>query len=148
MVRSFKFLAVLLVFSFIIKIHFVVGNGEANMFCSPREKHALLTFKQGLTDRSHRLSSWVGENCCTWEGVGCDSMTGSVVRLDLKNPYDDDFFASEYEAYLMAQLGGEINPSLLGLKHLKSLDLSLNDFNGTSVGKPKGQIATWKHNTI
>ncbi|KAF6152766.1 hypothetical protein GIB67_004595 [Kingdonia uniflora] len=136
MVRSLKFIAVLLVFSFITKSYFVLGNGGANIFCSTREKHALLTFKQGLTDPSHRLSSWVGDNCCTWEGVGCDNRTGSVVRLDLKNRY---FHSSYYysdedsEAYMMAQLGGEINPSLMELKHLKSLDLSWNDFNGVSI---------------
>ncbi|KAF6176215.1 hypothetical protein GIB67_023506 [Kingdonia uniflora] len=105
------------------------------MFCSTREKHALLTFKQGLTDPSQRLSSWVGDNCCTWEGVGYGNRTDSVVRLDLKNPNDDydDNSDEKYEANKMAKLGGEINSSLLELKHLKSLDLSWNDFNGTSI---------------
>ncbi|KAF6168642.1 hypothetical protein GIB67_005254 [Kingdonia uniflora] len=139
---SFKFSAVLLVFSFITKIHFVLGNGEANIFCSTREKHALLTFKQGLTVPLHRLSSWVGDNCCTWEGVGCDNITGSVVRLDLKNPYSNysDDTIEEYEAYKRAQLGGEINPSLLELKHLKFLDLSRNNFNGTSIPEFFGSL--------
>ncbi|KAF6144032.1 hypothetical protein GIB67_017640 [Kingdonia uniflora] len=142
MVRNFKFLAVLLVLSFITKIHFTSSDEGANMFCSTREKHALLTFKQGLTDPSHRLSSWVGDNCCTWEGVGCDNMTGSVVRLDLINPYDT---YNEYRAYKMAQLGGEINPSLLELKHLKSLDLSWNDFNGTSIPDFLGSLKSLQY---
>ncbi|KAF6176152.1 hypothetical protein GIB67_023443 [Kingdonia uniflora] len=145
MVRNFKFLAVLLVFSFITKIHFTSSDEGANMFCSTREKHALLTFKQGLTDPSHRLSSWVGDNCCTWEGVGCDNMTASVVRLDLKNPYDYYGTIEENEAYNMAQLGGEINSSLLELKHLKSLDLSCNDFNGTSIPDFLGSLKSLQY---
>ncbi|KAF6176193.1 hypothetical protein GIB67_023484 [Kingdonia uniflora] len=120
MVRCSKVLAVLLVFSFISKIHFVLGDGEANMFCSPREKQALLTFKLGLMDPSHRLSSWVGDNCCTWEEE------------------------EENEAY-MAQLGGEINPSLLELKHLKSLDLNSNDFNGTSIPEFLGSLKSLQY---
>ncbi|KAF6144028.1 hypothetical protein GIB67_017636 [Kingdonia uniflora] len=157
MVRNFKILAVLLVFSFITKIHFTSSDEGANMFCSTREKHALLTFKQGLTDPSHRLSSWVGDNCCTWEGLGCDNMTGSVVRLDLKNSVDDDYYYDYYYttsneefeahkmAYKMTSLGGEINPSLLELKHLKSLDLSWNDFNGVSIPDFLGSLKSLQY---
>ncbi|KAF6176199.1 hypothetical protein GIB67_023490 [Kingdonia uniflora] len=70
--------------------------------------------------------------------VSCDNMAGSVVRLDLKNPIDYDLTEEEENEAYMAQLGGEINPSLLELKHLKSLDLSSNDFNGTSIPRVLG----------
>ncbi|KAF6176260.1 hypothetical protein GIB67_023551 [Kingdonia uniflora] len=94
-----------------------------------------LTFKEGLTDPSHRLSSWVDDNCCTLEGVGCDNITGWVVNLNLRNPYDE-YSGRNWEA----QLRGKINPSLLDLKHLKSLDLSLNNFNGTSIPEFIGSL--------
>ncbi|KAF6133991.1 hypothetical protein GIB67_040755 [Kingdonia uniflora] len=43
------------------------------------------------------------------------------------------------------QLGGEINPSLLELKHLKSLNLSLNDFNGTSIPEFIGSLKSLQY---
>ncbi|KAF6161357.1 hypothetical protein GIB67_020421 [Kingdonia uniflora] len=97
------------------------------MLCTSIERQALLTFRQGLANPK-KLSSWVGEDCCAWAGIHCDNMTGSVVSLNLKNSYDDYVDGS-----WLAPLGGEISPSLLELKHLRSLDLSMNDFNGTSI---------------
>ncbi|KAF5195512.1 Receptor-like protein eix1, partial [Thalictrum thalictroides] len=43
---------------------------------------------------SNRLSSWVGQDCCTWIGVECNNITGHVVKLDVKNPrylYGEDY---------------------------------------------------------
>ena len=64
--------------------------------CSQMEKNALLSFKEGLTctDLSGRLSSWVGEDCCSWIGVGCDKTTSHVVELDLRNrfQFSDDSY--------------------------------------------------------
>ncbi|GMP29628.1 hypothetical protein CsSME_00004643 [Camellia sinensis var. sinensis] len=51
------------------------------------EKKALLKFKDSLTDPSGRLSSWVGENYCTWSGVTCNNKTGNVIELNLSNPF-------------------------------------------------------------
>ncbi|KAF6176288.1 hypothetical protein GIB67_023579 [Kingdonia uniflora] len=146
MVRSFKFLPVLLVLSFITKIHFSSSDGETNMFCSPREKHALLTFNQGLTDPSHRLSSWVGDNCCIWEGVGCKNRTGSVVRLDLKNTYSDiyyDDYTTDLESLSLGGnklLSGSLPRQLGNLINLDHLDQSGSSFSGPipmSLGRLK-----------
>ena len=53
------------------------------------EKLALLNLKQGLLDPSHRLSSWVGDDCCKWRGVVCSNRTGHVIKLSLRSLEDD-----------------------------------------------------------
>ncbi|XP_065035190.1 receptor-like protein EIX2 [Musa acuminata AAA Group] len=85
--------------------------------CFSLEREALLDFKAGIHDTRNRLSSWVGQDCCAWEGVICGATTGHVVMLDLRNTFD-------------RALRGErmMNSSLLALSHLKHLDLSVNDF--------------------
>ncbi|XP_074592139.1 receptor-like protein EIX2 [Curcuma longa] len=98
-------------------------NGVLNSSCNPVERSALLEFKQGLKDTTNRLSSWMGEDCCKWKGVACS--TGHVIMLDLRNSHP---FSNE-------SLGGELKPSLQGLKYLKYLDLSMNNFGGANVPK-------------
>ncbi|KAH7669442.1 Non-specific serine/threonine protein kinase protein, partial [Dioscorea alata] len=105
--------------------------------CIESERMALLDFKKHVQDPNNKLSSWVmGQDCCSWEGVHCDNLTGNILALKLRGPdprsyvsyYLDD---SDYLHYL--QLGGEISPSLLQLQHLNYLDLSCNFFDGTSI---------------
>ncbi|CAL9077483.1 unnamed protein product [Musa acuminata var. zebrina] len=113
-----------------------VCDGALTSGCIPAERSALLEFKRGLKDPTNRLSSWVGEDCCKWEGVTCSNHTRHVVKLDLHNPhpfYDD-------EPYNNWTLGGELRPSLLGLKHLKYLDLSMNNFGGISIPEFMGSF--------
>ncbi|GMN57536.1 hypothetical protein TIFTF001_026639 [Ficus carica] len=99
--------------------------------CTDVERKALLRFRHGLTDPSGRLSSWVGKDCCKWRGVICNNRTGHVDKLKLRNPYSDTDSVGDEAA--MHALSGEINPSLLALKDLSSLDLSMNDFGGSKI---------------
>ncbi|KAK9291680.1 hypothetical protein L1049_019629 [Liquidambar formosana] len=108
---------------------------ELNVKCIKAERDALLTFKDALTDPSDRLSSWVGDDCCKWRGVGCENRTGHVFKLNLKNPVDE----------MGSELGGEVNPSLLRLKFLNYLDLSLNDFRGTRIPKFLGSLHSLRY---
>ncbi|XP_041025295.1 receptor-like protein EIX1 [Juglans microcarpa x Juglans regia] len=110
--------------------------------CLEKERKTLLAFKESLTDPSGRLSSWVGENCCTWIGVGCDNRTRHVVKLDLKNPVDPVF---DLEAFQKSCLGGKISPSLLDLKLLSYLDLSLNNFNGNNIPTFLGSLESLRY---
>ncbi|KAK4493418.1 hypothetical protein RD792_017679 [Penstemon davidsonii] len=51
-----------------------------------------------------------------WEGVVCNNWTGHVLQLHLQNDTES------------GGLQGELNPSLLNLKHLRYIDLSRNNF--------------------
>lgn len=65
----------------------LTNTSEAKLRCVESEKKALLRVEQSLTvtDPSDRLASWVGKECCIWEGVSCDIQTGNVIKLDLKD---------------------------------------------------------------
>ncbi|KAK5786962.1 hypothetical protein PVK06_041612 [Gossypium arboreum] len=121
-------------------ICFSICHANSNLLCIQSEREALLKFKNHLIDPSNRLSSWVeGGDCCKWIGVVCHNSTGYVNQLHLAAPplSEPDFDATpaEWEAYERSKLRGKINPSLLELKHLSSLDLSSNNFS--SIHFPK-----------
>ncbi|XP_027151804.1 receptor-like protein EIX2 [Coffea eugenioides] len=101
----------------------------SNVTCIESECRALLQFKDGLIDESNRLSSWIGERCCSWEGVDCHNITGSVLKLDLRNTvpiYEDGHYCKNC-------LGGQLSPSLINLTNLRYLDLSLNNFSRIQI---------------
>ncbi|CDP05584.1 unnamed protein product [Coffea canephora] len=102
------------------------AHNYSNVSCVENERQALLQFKHGLIDESNRLSSWIGEECCSWEGISCHKTTGSVLKLDLRNTADDNDYYTNW-------LGGQLSPSLVNLTNLQYLDLSLNIFSGIQV---------------
>ncbi|XP_020103549.1 probable LRR receptor-like serine/threonine-protein kinase At4g36180 isoform X2 [Ananas comosus] len=91
--------------------------------CLSVEREALLAFKSGVIDPLNCLSSWEGSDCCRWKGVWCNNKTSRVEKLKLGFPCATSSNRS-YRGF-----GGEVNPSLLSLSHLKHLDLSMNNFN-------------------
>ncbi|KAJ1418049.1 Leucine-rich repeat [Sesbania bispinosa] len=96
----------------------ILCSTETRLRCNEKDRSALLTFKHGVVDRSNKLSSWSNEeDCCAWNRVHCDNITGRVTRLDLNQQY----------------LEGEINLSLLEIEFLNYLDLSLNGFTALSL---------------
>ncbi|OMO77673.1 hypothetical protein COLO4_25040 [Corchorus olitorius] len=108
-------------------------SGE-DVKCRDTERQALVVLRQSLTDPSARLSSWVGQDCCTWKGIKCHNQTGHVVKLDLRNPFQlINGGVGDPEAYKRSCLGGKIDSSLLHLEYLTYLDLSLNDFQGLEI---------------
>ncbi|KAJ9184966.1 hypothetical protein P3X46_004650 [Hevea brasiliensis] len=117
--------------------------------CFEVERNALIQFKNGLYDPLGWLSSWVGENCCQWKGVGCNSRTCNINSLNLKNPYNLQcpeclLSNTEFEAYKRSRLGGQINPSLVKLKYLSYLDLNNKNFQGIQIPNFIGSLKKLK----
>ncbi|PRQ30273.1 putative leucine-rich repeat-containing, plant-type, leucine-rich repeat domain, L [Rosa chinensis] len=114
-------------------------SGVRSSSCIEEERRALLTFKEDVTDPSGRLSSWVGQDCCQWEGISCKNHTGRVAKMDLRNlNYDQGFYGE-------TSLGGKINPSLLSFKNLYYLDLSGNDFHGLRILNFFGKLTSLRY---
>ncbi|MBA0733624.1 hypothetical protein Gogos_017616, partial [Gossypium gossypioides] len=70
-------------------------------------------------------------NCCSWEGVTCEKATGQVISLDLS----------------CSKLVGSLSPNttLVRLRGLKRLDLSLNDFGASSIPSGFNQLVSLTH---
>ncbi|XLR70394.1 hypothetical protein S83_021066 [Arachis hypogaea] len=102
--------------------------------CIPSEREALLRFKHHLIEPLNRLSSWnvSNPNCCQWDYVVCSNVTSHVFQLHL-NTSRDAFYYHGYlnsVAFGRSMFSGEINDSVVELKHLNYLNLSGNDFGG------------------
>ncbi|XP_039135663.1 receptor-like protein EIX2 [Dioscorea cayenensis subsp. rotundata] len=119
--------------------------------CIKAERDALLAFKaQIIHDKAHPISSWGDQNdddCCHWAGVHCNNNTGHVFRLKLQRRrprqyyYDDGFGLSRMTPKCDEwDLSGNISESLIGLQHLKFLDLSNNCFLNISIPKFLGSL--------
>ncbi|KAF3643024.1 hypothetical protein FXO38_06928 [Capsicum annuum] len=70
-------------------------------------------------------------DCCSWDGVHCDEITGKVIDLDLRFRGLQGKFHS--------------NSSLFQLSSLKQLDLSLNDFYGSLISPKFGKLSSLMH---
>nr|XP_020178645.2 receptor-like protein 6 [Aegilops tauschii subsp. strangulata]XP_045086045.1 receptor-like protein 6 [Aegilops tauschii subsp. strangulata] len=97
--------------------------------CRRDQAAALLTVKRSFsfTDKDDyfmaaatiALSSWTeGTDCCRWEGVGCDNVTGRVTALDLP----------ERNLYISG-----LHPSLFRLTSLQYLNLASNTFTSSQL---------------
>ncbi|XWS09404.1 hypothetical protein CRYUN_Cryun40dG0082400 [Craigia yunnanensis] len=129
-----------------INITFTSGSSD-NIGCIESEKQALLMFKQHLVDPANRLASWIhDEDCCRWDGVFCDNVTGHVLQLQLRHPtLDVEATDFEYSANERIKLGGKINNALLNLKHLSYLDLSNNNFEGNEIPRFFGSMGSLRY---
>ncbi|CAO2162465.1 unnamed protein product [Urochloa humidicola] len=101
--------------------------------CRPEQAAALLQLKRsfsfiqssgcgGPSNTTTLLPPWrVGTDCCRWEGVGCDGVTGRVTAVSLR-------------ARCLTICGG-LHPALFNLTSLQYLDLGENDFCGSQLPK-------------
>ncbi|XP_039120156.1 receptor-like protein EIX1 [Dioscorea cayenensis subsp. rotundata] len=109
---------------------------ELTCSCIETEKQALLKFKNSLKDPGKLLSSWTGDDCCSWKGLACNNQTGNIISLDISYGHIHSGPNNEW------QLGGKIDACLVELKHLSYLDLSSNDFGGSQIPDFIGSITT------
>ncbi|XP_027935616.1 receptor-like protein EIX2 [Vigna unguiculata] len=106
----------------------VMSNSKIH--CNKKDMNTLLLFKQGLTDPSGMLSSWISNlDCCQWTGVKCHNITGKVTNLHLpchtNHPKVVDFLDKDHKSHCLT---GTLSFSLLELQSLSYLNLSNNNF--------------------
>nr|XP_027099693.1 receptor-like protein EIX1 [Coffea arabica] len=107
---------------------------SSNFTCIDSERQALLRLRDSLTDESNRLSSWIGEDCCSWDGISCHKITGHVVALDLRNTVQPALQIFDPSYHSTSCLAGQyLSPSLVNLTNIRYLDLSLNNFSGIRI---------------
>ncbi|PWA95316.1 leucine-rich repeat protein [Artemisia annua] len=128
--RSFLILLVLSIY-FVANIHTCLSAPNISAVCSKQERLALLKFKHSVYDVADMLSSWVGDDCCQWERVHCDKVTGKVESLHLRGS-EDHIISDEY-GFREMLVGNEVSSSLRHLRNLKFLDLSANYFQGSQI---------------
>ncbi|XP_022765890.1 probable LRR receptor-like serine/threonine-protein kinase At4g36180 [Durio zibethinus] len=105
--------------------------------CHEEEKEALISFKSHITDPSNRLSSWKGQNCCSWYGIRrSDSL--HVTAIDLRNPNPDSLILDlnsqpvSTSDFPSTDLTGTIPSSLFSLTLIRKLKLSGVDLSEAS----------------
>ncbi|CAL9088914.1 unnamed protein product, partial [Musa acuminata var. zebrina] len=107
--------------------------------CVESERRALLDIRSDMYDSGEIFSTWIGEDCCRWRGVACDNTTSHVIKLDLHYPdtrhsYTDDWDDDDDIYFMLKEMGAsKVNPALRDMKHLKYLDLSMNNFFGSHI---------------
>ncbi|XP_049372267.1 receptor-like protein Cf-9 [Solanum verrucosum] len=130
-------LALFLLYAFLCQLVF---SSSLPHLCPNDQALALLQFKNTFTinlDASYsgyypKTVKWnKSTDCCSWDGVKCDEITGQVIQLDLSR----------------SQLQGEFHSSssLFKLYNLKRLDLSENDFSGSFISPKFGELSNLTH---
>ncbi|PHT30725.1 hypothetical protein CQW23_29645 [Capsicum baccatum] len=116
----------------------LVFSSSLPHLCPKHQALALLQFKHMFTinpnasgdcyDSITDLSWNKSTDCCSWDGVYCDEVTGQVIELDLS----------------CCGLQGKFytNSSLFQLSNLKWLDLSYNDFSGSLISAKFGELSS------
>ncbi|KAF3440619.1 hypothetical protein FNV43_RR18903 [Rhamnella rubrinervis] len=125
----------LLLLAFLHETARLCNCATTNLGCIEEERLALTEFKNTINVTTlNRLSSWIGNECCTWEGVSCSTINSSVhvIQLHLPNPVNPDpsGFITQVPNRIKAN---SVSPALMRLKFLEHIDLSWNDFSGSSI---------------
>ncbi|XP_017985265.1 PREDICTED: receptor-like protein 12 [Theobroma cacao] len=116
---------------------------SATRLCSHNEAFALMKFKSSFsikqtasweckdtsTPSYPKTDSWKeGIDCCSWDGVTCDNITGYVIGLDLSCSWLYGVIPSK--------------SSLFHLPHLQNLNLAHNHFNFSKMSSEFAQFTS------
>ncbi|XP_034674606.1 receptor-like protein Cf-9 [Vitis riparia] len=119
---------------------------NSTQLCPRHQTLALLHLKQSFSINNSSSSdchyygvtsypkteSWKkGSDCCSWDGVTCDWVTGHVIELDLSCSW---LFGTIHS-----------NTTLFLLPHLQRLNLAFNNFSGSSVSAGFGRFSSLTH---
>ncbi|GLT83669.1 hypothetical protein SLE2022_019450 [Rubroshorea leprosula] len=126
------------------------SSSSTTHLCSHEEALALLQFKTSFSinytvpyldycvdefyskPNYSKIESWKeGIDCCSWDGVSCDNVTGHVIALNLSCSFLYGTFPS--------------NSTLFFLRNLQSLNLALNDFRLSKIPSEISQFTRLKH---
>ena len=113
--------------------------------CLPDQSAHLLQLRQEFAEkRMHsdyydyyngsypKMKSWkANSDCCSWDGVTCDTQNGDVIGLDLSN------------SWLYGPLNS--NSTLFSLRHLRKLNLDSNNFTFSTIPSEFGQLVSLTH---
>ncbi|XP_022717775.1 receptor-like protein 12 [Durio zibethinus] len=134
--------------------------------CLPEQRAALLEFKNtislddycGIFASYPRTNSWnESTDCCSWEGVTCNKVTGHVIGIDLSDSClhgslhaNNSLFHLQNLQWLdlsFNDLSGSLleNSSLFHLQGLHELNLAHNDFNGSISSELFTQLVSLTH---
>nr|DAD27222.1 TPA_asm: hypothetical protein HUJ06_028690 [Nelumbo nucifera] len=118
------FITLLVILLLLLSCSFLVASNHP---CLEDQSLALLQMKQSF---SIDCSSAIDKDCCSWDGITCDSNTGHVIGLNLNN-------------CLSGCLAS--NNSLFHLLHLQKLTLIGNDFNLSPIPSEFGTLTRLTH---
>ncbi|KAL5987454.1 hypothetical protein ACLOJK_035202 [Asimina triloba] len=116
---------------------FPVQGQQHQECCFHHHFSALLRLKRGFRFTSDysvtNLCSWNPQNrdCCTWEGITCDSSTGHVIALDL----GELGISGQIDFQTLSHLGGSLH--ILNLAH--------NRFDPSPIPPAIGQLHQLTH---
>ncbi|KAG5628562.1 hypothetical protein H5410_000279 [Solanum commersonii] len=129
-----------MLYTFICQLAF--SSSLPHHLCPKDQALSLLQFNHMFTinpDDSYdckfshpKTHSWnKSTDCCSWDGVHCDKITGQVIELNLTCSGLQGKFHS--------------NSSLFQLSNLKRLDLSHNDFSGSLISPKFVEFSNLTH---
>ncbi|KAL3737656.1 hypothetical protein ACJRO7_019225 [Eucalyptus globulus] len=109
----------------------------AEVLCHADESSALMEFKRSFKTNTTdwrciypKVHSWSLDgsgDCCSWDGVECDEVTGRVIALNLSS------------SCLSSTMSP--NTTLFRLVHIESLNLAFNSFNFSSIPYGFGNLS-------
>ncbi|XP_030959375.1 receptor-like protein 6 [Quercus lobata] len=132
---------------FFISLSQTSSNTSSHHHCLPDQSAHLLQLRQEFVERNYsdysdyydyyngsypKMKSWKADSdCCSWDGVTCDTENGEVIGLDLTN----------------SRLNGPLNSNstLFSFRHLRKLNLALNNFTFSTIPSEFGQLVRLTH---